>query len=79
MEASAAPGDLASLVGRKFGVDGAAFARALAAARYGPPASALAEAGTARRELRRLRRALRRRLGVRDRAVGLVSLRSLTG
>jgi hypothetical protein len=79
VEASAAPADLARLVRRKFSVDGAAFARALAAARYGPPASAAAEAGAARRELRRLRRALRRRLAVRDRALGLLSLRSLTG
>jgi len=58
-------------------VDAAAFVRAAAAARYGPPAQSGRAARSARRELRRLRRALRRRLAIRDRIRGLLSLRSL--
>jgi hypothetical protein len=58
-------------------VDADPFARAAAAARYGPRADARAAARRARAELRELKRKLRRGLFVLDRARGLVSVRSL--
>ena len=68
---------MAKLFGSELAVDAAAFVRAAAAARYGPPTQSGRAARSARRELRRLRRALRRRLAIRDRIRGLLSLRSL--
>src|SRR5207245_522582 len=56
-----------------------AFAEAVEAARFGPPAGARAAAAAARRELSALKRRLRRRLFVLDRLRGFVSLRSLGG
>jgi hypothetical protein len=61
----------------ELGVDASHFARAVTAARYGPPAEADAAAGSARRELRELKRKLRRSLPAFDRARGLLSVRSL--
>jgi protein-glutamine gamma-glutamyltransferase len=69
--------ELGETVAERFGVDAGAFARAAAAARYGPRADARAAAGHARVELRELKRKLRRGLFVLDRARGLVSVRSL--
>jgi transglutaminase-like putative cysteine protease len=69
--------ELGETVAERFGVDAAAFARAAAAARYGPRAEAGAAAGRARAELRELKRKLRRALFVLDRARGLISVRSL--
>ena len=58
-------------------VDAHRFVQAASAARFGPEAAAADAAGAARRELRLLKRAIRRRLTMRRRLQGLVSLRSL--
>jgi transglutaminase-like putative cysteine protease len=55
------------------------FVAAAEAARFGPDASADEAARTARRELGRLKRAIRGHLSARHRVRGLVSLRSLRG
>jgi hypothetical protein len=77
VESSLTPEELAALLRAQFEVDGAPFASALAAARFGPPGAAPAEAARARSELARLLAQVRRRLGVMRRVRGLVSLRSL--
>ncbi len=69
--------ELGGAVTDELAVDATAFAHAASAARFGPPADAVASARRARTELRELKRRLRRRLFVLDRARGLVSLRSL--
>ena len=69
--------ELGATVNDRFGVDAEPFARAAAAARYGPRAEARDAAGRARVELREVKRKLRRGLFVLDRARGLVSVRSL--
>ncbi len=69
-------GDLQHTIGDSLAVDAASFARAADAARFGPPVAAREAAVQARRELRELKRRLRRQLFVLDRARGLVSLRS---
>jgi transglutaminase-like putative cysteine protease len=69
--------DVGAATRAELAVDASAFVRAAAAARYGPPAQSGRAARSARRELRGLRRALRRRLATRDRIRGLLSLRSL--
>jgi transglutaminase-like putative cysteine protease len=74
---SATPGELARVLEEHYRVHGVHFARALAAARYGPPERAPQAARDARRELRVVRGALRRRLDSFSRVRGLVSLRSL--
>jgi hypothetical protein len=75
--ASATVWELAAVVQRELGVSADAFAAAAASARYGPRAAATAAAADARRELRRLRRELRHSLSRSERALGLVSLRSV--
>jgi transglutaminase-like putative cysteine protease len=77
VESSLAPEELAVLLRAQFEVDGAPFASALAAARFGPPDGAPDAAARSRAELTRLREQLRRHLGVLRRVRGLVSLRSL--
>ena len=74
---SATPEELHQLVRAELGGDGRAFARALAAARFGPPQESAAAASSARRELRSLLRSLRHRLGRPARLRGLLALRSL--
>jgi transglutaminase-like putative cysteine protease len=69
--------ELGETIAERFGVDAEPFARAAAAARYGPSAEAQAASRRARVELRELKRRLRRGLFVLDRARGLVSVRSL--
>jgi len=69
-------GDLEYAITERLTVDAASFTRAADAARFGPPAAAGDAAGQAKRELRELKRRLRRELFVLDRARGLVSLRS---
>jgi transglutaminase-like putative cysteine protease len=69
--------ELGETVADRFGVDADEFARAAAAARYGPRADAWPAARRAQVELRELKRKLRRGLFVLDRARGLVSVRSL--
>ena len=78
MPASATPAELGRIVERQFGVDARRFVEALTLARFGPPEAAGRAAWSARRELRRVRKALRARLSVPRRARGLLSLRSLT-
>jgi protein-glutamine gamma-glutamyltransferase len=69
--------DLAELVRHEFGVDAGEFVEAAAAARYGPVGEANAAVREARRHLKRLRRELRGSLSRSERALGVVSLRSL--
>jgi hypothetical protein len=75
---SATLGELGEIVTREFGVDPEAFVAAATAARFGPPEGAAAAALRARRELRALLEVARRGLTWRERARGLLSLRSLT-
>jgi transglutaminase superfamily protein len=69
--------ELGGTIADRFGVDATEFAHAATVARYGPPESARDAAGSARRELRALKRRLRRGLDVSDRVRGLLSVRSL--
>jgi transglutaminase-like putative cysteine protease len=69
--------ELGAIVRDELTVDPDAFVAAATAARFGPPAGSRAAAQTARRELRALVRLVRRRLGVRERVRGSLSLRSL--
>ena len=75
--AAATLGELGEVVKREFGVSPEAFVAAATAARFGPVEGARAAAITARRELRALLELARRALTWRDRARGLLSLRSL--
>ncbi len=68
--------ELGSLVRHELAVEPDAFVAAATAARFGPPAGAERAAHDARRELRKLTRAMRGRMRTRDRLRGLVSLRS---
>jgi transglutaminase-like putative cysteine protease len=69
--------ELGSTVGDRLGVDASSFTQAANVARYGPPAESRRAAGSARQELRELKRRLRRTLTWPDRARGLLSVRSL--
>jgi protein-glutamine gamma-glutamyltransferase len=69
--------ELGERVEDMWGIDADPFAAAAAAARYGPRDEAGSAARRARIELRELKRKLRRGLVIRDRARGLVSVRSL--
>jgi protein-glutamine gamma-glutamyltransferase len=64
---------------RYYAVSAEPLVRDLTLARFGPPSVAPAALRRARRELRELRRNLRRRLGIISRMRGAASLRSLTG
>ena len=74
---SATLGELARLVEEELGVSARAFVSSAGQARFGPPAQARSAARAARAELRSLRRELRAALTRTERAVGIVSLRSL--
>ncbi len=69
--------ELAALVEEEFGVEAAAFGLHATAARFGPSTGAREAARATRRDLRSMRRGLRRELTRLERARGLVSLRSL--
>jgi hypothetical protein len=69
--------ELGEAIEERLGVDTTAFTRAATAARYGPLERAGAAAAHARRELREVKRRLRRSLFLLDRARGFVSVRSL--
>ncbi|HEU5206949.1 MAG TPA: transglutaminaseTgpA domain-containing protein [Gaiellaceae bacterium] len=69
--------ELQRTVRQELGLDGGAFAAAVARARYGPPDTVEVGARTARVELRRLLRAARRDLSIWERVRGFFSLRSL--
>lgn len=69
-------GELGSQIADRLAVDAKAFTIAAETARFGPPGAARDASAQARRELRALKKRIRRRLFVLDRARGLVSLRS---
>jgi transglutaminase-like putative cysteine protease len=69
--------ELAAQISSELAVDARPFTEAAASARFGRPADAPRSARRAREELRELKRGLRRRIFLLDRARGLVSLRSL--
>jgi transglutaminase-like putative cysteine protease len=69
--------ELSGAIADHLGVDASEFARAATNARYGRLEEAVEAASSARRELRELKRKLRRSLVPLDRARGLVSVRSL--
>jgi hypothetical protein len=75
---SATPTELGQILERQFGVHSGRLVEALTLARFGRPEGAAEAAHDARRELRRVRKALRARLSVPRRTRGLMSLRSLT-
>jgi len=77
VEASATPEELRLLVREELGLDASDFTAAVAAARFGPPASSAGAAADARRELRTLLRLVRRSVGRPQRLRGFVALRSL--
>jgi transglutaminase-like putative cysteine protease len=74
---SATLGELGDIVKREFGVSPEEFVTAATAARFGPADNAAAASVTARGELRALLGLARRSLTWRERARGLLSLRSL--
>jgi hypothetical protein len=74
---SATLGELGAIFRREFGVDPEAFVAAATAARFGRSEGAAAAALRAKRELRALLEIARRSLTWRERARGLLSLRSL--
>ncbi len=69
--------ELGGTVAERLGVDASGFAQVATAARYGPPGAARQAAGSARKELRDLKRRLRKSLARSDRVRGLLSVRSL--
>ena len=75
--ASATTQELGRLAAARFGVHPELFVRAVSEARYGPERESRRGARLARKELRRLRGAIRSGLGVGERLRGAVSLRSL--
>jgi hypothetical protein len=76
MPPSATPTELSAGVRDNLRVDAHRLAGALGAARFGPADEAEDAVGAARKELRIVLRAIRRRLGARARLRGLLSLRS---
>jgi transglutaminase superfamily protein/transglutaminase TgpA-like protein len=74
---SATLGELGEIVKREFGIGAEEFVAAATAARFGPAERAAAAAVTAKRELRAVLEQARRGLTRRERARGLLSLRSL--
>jgi transglutaminase-like putative cysteine protease len=70
--------ELGATLERYYAVDTGPFVRDLTTARFGPPAHAGDALHRARRELRALRRSLRRRVGAVSRLRGAASLRSLS-
>jgi transglutaminase-like putative cysteine protease len=76
---SATISEAGTLVGRRLAVDTRAFVHAANTTRFAPPHAAEVSARQARKELRRVLRAVRRRVGIVRRVRGTVSLRSLAG
>ena len=77
LPSSATRPEIGAALDRYYAVDADPFVRNLTVARFGAPAEAREALGRARRELRDLRRLLRRRLSVVNRLRGAGSLRSL--
>lgn len=78
LQPSATMPEIGATLERFYSVDATPFVRDVTVARYGPPARAGEALHRARRDLREIRRALRRRLGLASRLRGAVSLRSLS-
>jgi transglutaminase-like putative cysteine protease len=76
---SMAPRELGALLARRAGVEATDFADALGTARFAPEPSASAAVPELRRELRAVRRRLRRVLPLGRRVRGAFSIRSLAG
>lgn len=76
--ASATLSELGTWLEQSYRVNADPFVRAVNTARFGSPAGAAGAAPRARRELKALRRQLRRELSTTSRARGMLSLRSLT-
>jgi hypothetical protein len=74
-----APRELGALLARRAGVEATDFADALGTARFAPEPSASAAVPELRRELRAVRRRLRRVLPLGRRVRGAFSIRSLAG
>ncbi len=74
---SIGPRELGGLLSKRVGVEASGFAAALGLARFGPESSASGAAREARRELRTVRRRLRRALPLGRRVQGAFSLRSI--
>jgi transglutaminase-like putative cysteine protease len=74
---SATPREVGAIAEREFGVDPGPLMAEVTLARFGPPETAGPAAARARRELRRIRKALRARLSIPRRTRGLLSIRSL--
>jgi hypothetical protein len=74
---SATPADVGRTVRENLLVDAGRLAGALGTARFGPSADAEDAARVARRERKRVLKAVRQRLSTRSKLRGLVSLRSL--
>lgn len=77
LPSSATLPEIGAALDRYYAVNADPFVRDLTVARFGAPADAREALGRARRELRDLRRLLRRRLSVVNRLRGAASLRSL--
>ena len=77
LPSSATLTEIGAALDRYYAVNADPFVRDLTVARFGTPADAREALGRARRELRDLRRLLRRRLSVFSRLRGAASLRSL--
>ena len=75
---SATLAEVGAVLEREFVVEAGHFVRHASAARFGPPGEADVAARKARRELRLLRRQMRRELGLAGRVRGALSVRSLT-
>ena len=75
---SATLAELGAVLEREFVVEAGHFVRHASAARFGPPGDADAAVRRARRELRLLRRQMRRELGLAGRVRGALSVRSLS-
>jgi transglutaminase-like putative cysteine protease len=69
--------EVGETVEREYPVDARAFVDVVTAARYGPSEAAPSAARAARRELRALEAQIRKQLGIVERVLGVVSLRSL--
>jgi hypothetical protein len=75
---SATMPEIGATLDRFYSVDAGSFVRDVTLARFGPPAQAGEALRRARRDLREIRRGLRRRLGAVSRVRGALSLRSLS-
>jgi len=75
---SATLAEIGATLDRYYAVDAESFVHALGTARFGPPGEAGAALRRARRELRTVRRRLRRAVSLPNRLRGAASLRSLT-